>query len=142
MPALVANASGHSLGTAQAVATHDGFYSLHLPMSASFDMSVLWGQCFEWLQIEAVDKVSMSDSSDAVAMTIGRDVVLDGMEAHPGGLQRCSEAAMLYLPACGPADHGRRMVRVIFRPLTERAPVQPVPVEDAVAVSCADPVMS
>lgn len=142
MPALVANASGHSLGTAQAVATHDGFYSLHLPMSASFDMSVLWGQCFEWLQIESVDKVSMSDSSDAVAMTIGRDVILDGMEAHPGGLQRCSEAAMLYLPACGPADHGRRMVRVIFRPLAERAPVQPVPVEDAVAVSCADPVMS
>lgn len=142
MPALVANASGHSLGTAQAVATHDGFYSVHLPMSASFDMSVLWGQCFEWLQIESVDKVSMSDSSDAVAMTIGRDVIFDGMEAHPGGLQRCSETAMLYLPACGPADHGRRMLRVVFRPLAGRDPVQPVPADDTVTAPRAEPVLS
>lgn len=135
MPALVANATGHSSGTAQAVATHDGFYSLHLPMSASFDMSVLWGQCFEWLQIESVCKVALADASEAQPLEIGRDVLLDGVHLQRGGLMRCDESAMLFLPACAPVDHGRAMVRVVFRPLVERvshataaAPTPSVPV--------------
>lgn len=120
VPALAANASGHSLESVQAVATHDGYYSLHLPMSVSFDLSLLWGQCFEWLQIESMEKVSMSDVSDAVPLEVGREVILDGMSEQAGGLFHCSEAAMLYLPACGPADHGRRMMRLVFRPLAVR----------------------
>lgn len=120
IPALLANASSHSLGSTQAVATHDGFYSLYLAMSASFDVSLLLGQRFEWLQIESIEKVSMSDVSDAVPLEVGREVILDGMSEQAGGLFHCSEAAMLYLPACGPADHGRRMMRLVFRPLAVR----------------------
>lgn len=125
VPALVANATGHSLGTAEAVATHDGFFSLHLPMSASFDMSVLLGQRYEWLQIDSIDKVALADSSDSQPLVPGQDVILDGMQPQAGGLWQCGEGAMLFLPACSPRDHGRHMVRLVFRPLAGRvsAPV-------------------
>lgn len=120
MPAIVANATGHSMGTAVAAATHDGYFSLHLPMSASFDMSVLLGQRLAWLQIDAIESVSMTDASDVEPLAPGQGVVLDGVEEQADGLLHCSEAAMLYLPACSPADHGRRMLRMVFRPLVER----------------------
>lgn len=120
LSAIVANATGHSMGTVVAAATHDGYFSLHLPMSASFDMSVLLGQRLAWLQIDAIESVSMTDASDVEPLAPGQGVVLDGVEEQADGLLHCSEAAMLYLPACSPADQGRRMLRVVFRPLVER----------------------
>jgi FMN phosphatase YigB (HAD superfamily) len=123
VPVLVANANSHSVLTARAFATHDGFFSLHLPMSASFDASVLWGRRYEWLQIDAVHKVSLADGADAQPLALGRDVVLDGVQQEAGGLLRCGEAGMMFLPACSPRDHGRYMVRVVFRPVALR--VQP-----------------
>lgn len=117
VPALVANATDHSLGVVEAYATHDGFFSASLPMSSSFDMSVLLGHRYQWLQIESVNKVSMVDARDTFPLEIGKDVLFDGVSAQPGGLLQCSPNAMLFLPACAPKDHGRFRVRVVYRPL-------------------------
>lgn len=117
VPALVANATDHSLGVVEAHATHDGFFSASLPMSSSFDMSVLLGHRYQWLQIESVSKVSMTDARDTFPLEIGKDVLFDGVSAQPGGLLQCSPGAMLFLPACAPKDHGRFLVRMVYRPL-------------------------
>lgn len=125
IPVLVANAQSHSLMTVRAFATHDGFFSLHLPMSASFDTSVLWGQRYEWLQIDSVHKIALADGRDAQPVALGREVVLDGARQEAGGLLQFGATGMMFLPACNPRDHGRFMVRIVFRPVAARAPVAP-----------------
>ena len=132
VPALVANAIDHSLGVVEAHATHDGFFSASLPMSSSFDMSLLLGHRYQWLQIESVSKVSMADSRETFPLEIGKDVLFDGVDAQPGGLLQCSPSAMLFLPACAPKDHGRFLVRVVYRPLVRvDATADHPPAEDA-----------
>jgi hypothetical protein len=86
-------------------------------MSSTFDMSVLLGQRYQWLQIESVTRVAMTDGREEVPLEIGRDVLFDGVSLQAGGLMQCSPAAMLYLPACLPKEHGRFAVRVVYRPL-------------------------
>lgn len=120
IPLLVANASGHALDSVEAHTTFDGYYSLQLPWGASFDMSLLWGQRLQWLQIDSVEKVSLSDATQTQTLHAGQDFVLDGMTEMADGLIQCTEAGMLYVGACPPEEQGRYLLRVTFRPLVER----------------------
>ena len=117
VPTLIVNATEHSLGTVEAHATHDGFFSALLPMSSTFDMSVLLGQRYQWMQLHTVSKVSMAGHKEETPLEIGRDVIFDAISLQSGGLMQCNSGAMLYLPACAPKDHGNFMVRVVYRPL-------------------------
>lgn len=120
VPTLVANPTQHVLGSEQAYATSDGFFCLHLPMSAGFDLSVLWGQRYEWLQLDSIQKVAMDKSGLSEDLPLGEAVFLDGLEQVEGTLVKFSEAGMMYFPACSLQDHGKHMIRVVFRPILHR----------------------
>lgn len=120
VPTLIANQSQHVTGTEQAYATSDGFFSLHLPMSAGFDLSVLWGQRHEWLQLDSIQRVPLDSPGCVEDIVLGEAVFLDGVEQVEGTLVKFAATGMMYFPACGLQDHGKYMIRVVFRPLLTR----------------------
>ena len=132
VPTLVASAQRHAFGSADAVATHDGYFSLHLPMSAHFDQSLLLGQRFEWLQLDAIEKIPLAGSGGHQDIVLGQDVFLDGVEQCEGNLLKLGESGLMLFPACSAEDNGRHMIRVVFRPVLTRNP--------APAVTCERPV--
>jgi len=121
VPVLVADGTSHSRVEAHAQACHDGFFSMSLPLSPNFSTAVLWGQCYEWLQIDSVEKVLLSDSRERRMLSIGEDVMLDGVEQATHDLLRCSAQGMLFIPPCPAADGRRYRIQVVFRPLAARA---------------------
>lgn len=120
VPTLIANQAQYLQGSERAHATSDGFFSLHLPMSASFDLSVLWGQRYEWLQLDSIQRVPLDNPGRGEDLPLGEAVFLDGLEQVEGTLVKFSEAGMMYFPASGQQDHGRYMIRVVFRPVLAR----------------------
>lgn len=126
IPTLIANRDQHALVQTQATATFDGYYRLHLPMSAAFDQSLLLGQTHEWLQLDSIQKVPLDDKAPGEDLVLGEAVLLDGLEQVEGTLVKFSPGGMMYFPACGSKEHGRFMIRVVFRPVLARAESTPV----------------
>lgn len=120
LPVLAADAHSHALQEFTAVATHDGYYSLLLPHSASFDISVLLGEVMEWVQIDAVQMVSVADSSARSDLTIGEHVILDGAKEESDGLYRLSRETMLLFPRSAPPFSQGYVIRLVFRPISLR----------------------
>ncbi|MDO9166639.1 MAG: hypothetical protein Q7U13_11095, partial [Rhodoferax sp.] len=121
IPTLIANRDQHALVQTLATATFDGYYRLHLPMSAAFDQSLLLGQTHEWLQLDSIQKVPLDDKEPGEDLALGEAVLLDGLEQVEGTLVKFSPGGMMYFPACGSEEHGKFMIRVVFRPVLARA---------------------
>lgn len=136
---LVANAEQHAAGSSRAFATHDGYYCLHLPMTAHFDLSVLWGQTHEWLQLDSIEKVPMHGDGERADLVLGEQVLLDGVEQIEGNMVKFTEAGMMVFPACSEADQRRFMVRVVYRPLLARQPAEPAAAVPPLAHAEAEP---
>ncbi|WP_353395208.1 HAD family hydrolase [Hydrogenophaga sp. 5NK40-0174] len=124
VPMLVANQNSHAKQVTEAVATHDGYYTLHLPMSSTFDASVLLGQRYEWVQLDAIQKVDVHDTRKFEPLVIGENVFFDGIEQAEGNLVKLSQNGMMFLPACSRQDQEHYMMRVVYRPVREREAVQ------------------
>ena len=103
------------------MATHDGYFSLHLPMSAHFDQSLLLGQRFEWLQLDAIEKIALSGAGGRQDIVLGEDVFLDGVEQCEGNLLKLNDSGLMLFPACSVKDSGRHMIRLVFRPVLNRS---------------------
>lgn len=120
VPVLAADSQSHSLQEFLAVATHDGYYSLHLPHSTSFDISALLGEALEWVQIDAIQLVSIADSRVLSELIVGEHVILDGAEKESDGLCRLSREAMLLVPRAVQSFAQGCMIRMVFRPISLR----------------------
>jgi FMN phosphatase YigB (HAD superfamily) len=121
IPVLVADGTSHSQVEAHAQASHDGFFVMSLPLSPNFSTAVLWGHRYEWLQIDSIEKVLLADARDRRMLTIGEDVILDGVDQAAQDLLRCSSQGMLFIPPCPAADDRRYRIQVVFRPIALRA---------------------
>lgn len=54
-------------------------------------------------------------------MVLGESVMLDGVAACEGNLIKFDEAGMMFFPACSSEEHGKFMIRLVFRPVLARA---------------------
>lgn len=116
---LATNASEHLAEKAMATSTYDGYFSLCVPLSHSFNVGILLGKRYSWVQVDSVQMIRDNRLHEGVDMEVGTELLIDGMQHHDNGLFECDEAGMLYLP--GLASHaGRRMCRVVFRPIAYR----------------------
>ena len=95
-------------------------------MSAAFDQSLLLGQTHEWLQLDSIQKVPLDDKEPGEDLALGEAVLLDGLEQVEGTLVKFSPGGMMYFPACSLKEHGKFMIRVVFRPVLARAESTPV----------------
>jgi hypothetical protein len=112
---LVANASEHAVHEVTASATHDGYFSLLVPVSARFNVGVLFGARYAAIQIASVQLVD-DDLLRGQDMVGSDALVFDQMAMDAHGLCRIDDDGMLYLPGL-PQYGAKRVCRVIFRPL-------------------------
>ena len=118
---LVTNQSGHAVHELVASATYDGYFSLSVPLSPNFDVGVLFGKQYSWLQIDSVERISDGDYAHPAAMAPG-SALFDQMAHQQDGLYQVDAGGMLYLPAVAAATVGTQLCRVIFRPLARVDP--------------------
>lgn len=134
---LLANRTQHALQEVTAIATHDGYHQLVLPLSASFDMSVLWGRHLRCIQLDAIQRLTLGTLQDApVDLQLGRDVLLDQAAFDDDGLLRLEPGGMMYFPAARAPVAPGTVLRIVYRPLVERGTVpaaHPSPAADAAA---------
>jgi FMN phosphatase YigB (HAD superfamily) len=124
---LVARGAGTALHTADAQATHDGFFSLIVPVGArDMHLGVMFGQRYAWVQIESVhlvrhDALFGSRESEHTE-DVGHAVRLEGMvERGPGVFECPTEAGFLFVSAPpAPGDQEPYVCRIVFRPLSLR----------------------
>ncbi len=120
-PVLIANAQQHSITHVDSFTTIDGFHVLHLPCSASFDMSILWGQVLSAVQVEAIERVPLAQHTAKDVIDASAQVVLDGSDAWTPTVQGLRVEAMLFVPRCSAEFHGSHLLRLVARPLELRS---------------------
>lgn len=118
LPVLVADERAHALQTVTARSTFDGYYRAHLPHGRRFDLSVLLGEAFEWVQIDAVQRVALADARVLQELVVGEHVILDGAEPASAGLYHLTPTAMLFVPRAG---DDAAMLRLVLRPVVHRS---------------------
>ena len=112
---LVTNQAGHAMHEIAASATYDGYFSLSLPLSPNFDIGVLFGKHYRWLQVDSVQRIANGDYAHPLEMAKG-GALFDQMAHQQDGLYQVDDGGMLYLPAFA-GGVGAQVCRVIFRPL-------------------------
>ena len=113
---LVTNERSHSLQQIAAAATYDGYFAAALPLSANFNVGVLLGKNYSWIQIDSVQLIVDGDLQGATEMVRGQAVLFDQMDAAENGLFQVAPGGMLYLPA-QPHYKRQSMCRLVFRPI-------------------------
>ena len=113
---LVTNERSHSLQQVEASATYDGYFAALVPLSSKFNVGVLLGKSYSWVQIESVQLVADGELQGGVDMVHGQQVIFDQMAGAGNGLYQVQEGAMMYLP--GLDGYGSNMIcRLVFRPI-------------------------
>lgn len=123
---LLVGPRGSGVTTAEARATHDGYFSLVIPMNAGFKVGVLFGRRYAYVQLHSVELVPTNalyaPDGDAPVLDASSSVTADGMRAAGGGLFECLTDAAFILIAPDqypPSKHGVAC-RIVFRPVVPR----------------------
>lgn len=128
VPFVISGPDGESAAVAEAHATHDGFFSLIVPLGdADRGVGVLIGRAYGWLQIESVDIVGTAalykDDESRHTEDISDRVLPEGMQARGPGLYECAPDAFLFIPPLPKRKVGGRLAcRIVYRPIAHRAP--------------------
>jgi FMN phosphatase YigB (HAD superfamily) len=132
VPFVLARGAESTVAHRDAQATHDGYFSLLVPVGESdMNVAVLFGQRYTWVQIESVELVAThalhQDNESHHTEDISGQVRLDGMVERGTRVLEClSEAAFLFIPETVTAGRrGRFACRVVYRPLAYREAAQP-----------------
>ena len=126
LPVILADATGETAYEAEAHPTHDGFYTMALPVGAGrFTVGVQWGGELECVQIDSA-RFFVAESYGMVADTnsVPAPMVHDGMETLADGLFRCASPAALtmILPPALQRDTDV-LLQIVFRPVVRRGDV-------------------
>jgi FMN phosphatase YigB (HAD superfamily) len=125
---LLVGARGSGVTTAEARATHDGYFSLVVPMSRDTKVGVLFGQNYAYVQLHSIELLPTNALSardgEELALDVSSSATADGMRDAGGGLFEClSESAFLLIaPENQPAANSAIACRIVFRPIVRRAP--------------------
>lgn len=113
---LVTNRDEHTVREVEASATYDGYFSVSVPLSSRFNVGILFGNNYTWLQIDSVQRITDGDLLHGVDMAPGDEVLFDQMDHADNGLFQVADGGLAYLPGL-PGYGAGLMCRVIFRPV-------------------------
>jgi len=125
---VIAGATDGGVTTAEARATHDGYFALVLPVSKSFKVAVLFGQRYTYVQLHSIELVPTAAlyaaEGDDPVLDASSAATVDGMRDAGGGLFEClnESAFVLIAPTEFPKSTTGVACRVVFRPIVERLP--------------------
>lgn len=114
--AIVANPGAHTRHELIATPTHDGYFSMLIPVSDNFDVALMVGERYTWLQIESVQLVNQAELHDAVDMIPGEEVIFDQMQYQENGLFMLDKGSMVYFPVAKKTTK-KLGCRIVFRPI-------------------------
>lgn len=114
---LVSNAREHVTKELTASATHDGYFALNVPLGADFDVGVLFGRAYSWVQIDSVLLVEDGMFNTAADMEPGQAILFDQMAHQQNGLFQLDAGAMMVLPGLPGYVKPGLMCRIVFRPI-------------------------
>jgi hypothetical protein len=128
VPVLVVGSRESGVTQVEARATHDGYFTLTLPLAAGFRVGILFGRLHAYVQIYSVELLPIEElytsDGDKKAIDVSDCVTADGMRDAGGGLFEClNEAAfVLIAPERYPAASTGVACRLVYRPVVMRAP--------------------
>lgn len=138
IPAFFISATDSAQSIAHAQPTHEGYYSVKLPIPRGAEtIALAVGSVFEWFELASISCASMESlkggpGNDKRSEEIGAK--FDGLKTHAPGIHECTEtAAFLLVKAPQSLDEDSpQMIEIVMRPLICRAAEQ-----EPKAVSCA-----
>lgn len=115
-----------SRATMEAVFTHDGYFSLAIPVgSGNMQIGLLFGQKYEWVQVECAELIQMNAYLTTTESIFSEDcwslVALGQMNDKGGKLFECVVDASLMMVAVPQKSADKKYIlRVVFRPVVKR----------------------
>jgi hypothetical protein len=113
--------------TINAIPTHDGYFSLVIPIGhGDYQVGIQFGAHYQWVQIDSAEIIQANElytsKESQHTMDASANLGLDNLQFHGDGLyQSTSDAGLLvYIPSTKLGDH-HYVLRIIFRPITARA---------------------
>lgn len=128
LPVLIVGAGNGGVTLAEAHATHDGYFSLVLPAGPKFQLGVLFGQRYAYVQIHSIELLPATalyaPEGDEPVLDASSAATVDGMRDAGGGLFEClSESAFVMIaPTEYPKSNSGVACRIVFRPIVPRLP--------------------
>lgn len=128
MPAFYVNAAKSAAQTIEARATHDGYFTAQLPISAAQSgIAIGLGAAFEWVEVVSVTRTLIDTLRGRLEnddKPVRLKTVADGLTQHASGIFECSNTAgMLFIPPDQLEASGvPEMVEIVLRPIRERSP--------------------
>jgi FMN phosphatase YigB (HAD superfamily) len=128
VPLLLVGPRGSGVTSAEARATHDGYFSLVVPMNNGLRIGVMFGQRYAYVQLHSIELLPTSalyaPEGDETVIDASSTATADNMRDAGGGLFEClSESAfMLIAPDQYPPSTTGVACRVVFRPVVLREP--------------------
>lgn len=125
LPAIVADATDQAVIDVEAVPTHDGYYSVMVPVGeARITVCLPLGQMYDFVQIEHIgfnDQRTLMGYEEA-KKAIAAQPIYDNMEEVAPGLFRTGgDNGLLVVPPPGIAPKGAPLVlNIVFRPIVAR----------------------
>jgi hypothetical protein len=128
VPCILVKDGKSSEVAADAFATHDGYFSLQVPVGeGDIAAAVLFGKSHGWVQIESIELIPThamyKDHESQKTEDVYAKISFDGMVERGPRLYECtSDAAFLYLPAgMNLKRDGRLACRIVYRAVAPRA---------------------
>lgn len=130
LPIMIADATSIVQRSVTAVATHDGYFTVTVPIGArKLSVGLSLGHVFEWVQIETINMVPLAELMTAGESRRRIDLlekaVYEDIERSRNGLMHCASAhSFLFVPSgIGETDEPWAL-SVVFRPIAVRAGAQ------------------
>lgn len=126
IPAFFMSATDSAQTVAHAQPTHEGYYSVRLPIPPGAEnIALAVGSVFEWFELASIscrgmDSLKGGLENDERIEEIGAQ--LDGLKTHAPGIHECTgTAAFLLVKAPSHSDEdGPQMIEIVMRPLISR----------------------
>lgn len=115
-----------STANLEAIPTHDGYFSLMIPMGeGDFQVGVILGENYQWIQIESAELIKQSaffsGKESQYTLNIAENIILDQMNDKNGGLFECvSNTSLLMIDAIDKKKLENTVFRLVFRPIVYR----------------------
>ena len=131
LPAFFMGAKDSAQGTLEARSTHEGYYSVRLPIPPGVQsIGLQVGSVFEWFELVSISAASVDTlkggrANDERIEELG--VQYNGIKLHAPGIHECTgSAAFLLVNVPGPEDEDDpnmvepKMIEIVMRPLISR----------------------
>ena len=120
LPVVVMRGAEATQRNLEALPAQDGYFSLLIPLSGgNFQIGVLFGSNYRWVQIESTQLIKNQTPSEKI--NIWPNIVFDQMIHKGGKLFECLSEFSLMVLVLPPKMHDHNhLLQIVFRPVVKK----------------------